>query len=196
MSSEAQVLLLPARTPDIKGRSLYYLFSVRQVAEVLLNTTIQHVPSAPPYVRGVAEWCGRVLPVLLLERCLGLEVLADRMPPRNVVVRSVTYSSRGQLQENFAICRVGAAIRHIELPLACEPEEALDRITDASCLTAVYSMPGAFLLVVNLEKIINGFMRKQNLSSQEAAKGSGAVAQPSPLGCANGAEPYDGIVQG
>jgi chemotaxis signal transduction protein len=196
MSSEAKVLLLPARTPDIKGRSLYYLFSVRQVAEVLLNTTIQRVPSALPYVRGVAEWCGRVMPVLSLERCLGLEILADRMPSRDVVVRSVTYSNGEQLQEDYAICRVGTAIRHMELPLECEPETVPDRVTDASSLTAVYSMPAALLLVVNLEKIISAYKRKQNLSSQEAAEGSGAGVQPSPLACANGAERYDGLVQG
>lgn len=155
MSSDAQVLLLPARTPDIQGGSLYYLFSVRQVAEILLNTTIQRVPFAPPFVQGVAGWCGRTLPVLSLERCLGLETLTDRMPLRDVVVRSVTQNNGGQLGEHYAICRVGAAIRHLELPLDCEPGKVPDRITDASCLTAVYHMPGSVLLVVNLEKIIN-----------------------------------------
>jgi chemotaxis signal transduction protein len=196
MSSEAQVLLLPAQTPDIKGRSLYYLFSVRQVVEVLLNTTIQHVPCAPPYVQGVAEWCGRALPVLSLERCLGLEILPDRTPPRDVVVRSVTHSNGEQLQEHYAICRVGAAIRHMELPLECEPGKVPDRITDASSLTAVFEMQASFLLIVNLERIINAYQHKQSHFSQQGIKGGGAVAQPSPLGCANGAEPYDGFVHG
>jgi chemotaxis signal transduction protein len=163
---------------------------------VLLNTTIQRVSAAPQYVQGAAEWCGRTLPLVSLERCLGLEVLTDRMPPRDVVVRSVTHGNGGQLQEHYVICRVGAAIRHMELPLACEPGKVPDRITDASCLTAVYSMPAALLLVVNLEKIINGFKQKENLSPQVAAKGSAAVAQPSPLGCADGAEPCDRLVQG
>lgn len=155
MSSDAQILLLPARTPDIKGRSLYFLFSVRQVAEVLLNITIQRVPFAPPFVQGVAGWCDRVLPVLSLEHCLGMEILADRMPPRDVVVRSVTQTNEGQFREHYAICRVGAAIRHMELPLDCEPGKVPDRIADASCLTAVYQMQTSVLLVVNLEKIIN-----------------------------------------
>lgn len=155
MSSGAQVLLLPARTHEVKGKSLYYLFSVRQVAEVLLHTAIQPVPFAPPYVQGVAGWCGRVVPVLSLERRLGLKILADRMPPRDVVVRSVTQNNGGQLEEHYAICRVGAAIRHIELPRQCEPGKVPDRITDASCLTAVYHLQASVLLVVNLEKIIN-----------------------------------------
>lgn len=155
MSSDAQVLLLPARTHEVEGKSLYYLFSVRQVAEVLLHTAIQPVPFAPRYVQGVAGWCSRVVPVLSLERCLGLEVLADRMPPRDVVVRSITQNSGGQMEENYAICRVGAAIRHMALPLECEPGKMPNRITDASCLTAVYHMQASVLLVVNLEKIIN-----------------------------------------
>jgi chemotaxis signal transduction protein len=155
MSSDAQVLLLPARTHAVKGKSLYYLFSVRQVAEVRLHTAIQPVPFAPLHVQGVAGWCGRVVPVLSLERCLGLEMLADRMPRRDVVVRSVTQNTRGQLEEHYAICRVGAAIRNMALPLACEPGKVPDRITDASCLTAVYHLQTAVLLVVNLEKIIN-----------------------------------------
>jgi chemotaxis signal transduction protein len=167
MSSKAQVLLLPARTHNIKGRSLYYLFSVRQVVEVLLNTTIQCVSAAPQYVQGAAEWCGRMLPVLSLERCLELEVLTDRTPPRDVVIRSVTHGNGGQLQEHFAICRVGAAILHMELPLECAPEKVPDRITDASCLTEVYAMPTALLLVVNLAKILNGFKRKENPSTRD-----------------------------
>jgi hypothetical protein len=118
------------------------------------------------------------------------------MPPRDVVVRSVTYSNGEQLQEDYAICRVGAAIRHMELPLECEPETAPNRITDASNLMAVYSMPAALLLVVNLEKIISAYKRKQNLSSQAAVEGSGAGAQPSPHGCAKGAGLYDELVQG
>lgn len=196
MSSDAQVLLLPARTPDINGRSLYYLFSVRQVAEVLLNTTIQRVPVAPPYVQGVAEWCGCVLPLLSLERCLGMEILADRIPTRDVVVRSVTQNNGGQLREQYAICRVGAAIRHMDLPLECEPGKVPARITNASCLAAVYVMQKTLLLVVNLEKIINASKRKQNLSSREAPKGSGAVAQSLSLGSAGGGEPYGELVQG
>lgn len=155
MSSDPQVLLLPARTHEVKGKSLYYLFSVRQVAEVLLHTAIQPVPFTPLYVKGVAEWCGRVVPVLSLERCLGMEILAGRMPLRDVVVRSVTQNNGGQLEEHYAICRVGAAIRRMELPLDCEPGKVPDRITDASCLTAVYHMQASVLLVVNLEKIIN-----------------------------------------
>ncbi len=196
MSSDAQVLLLPARTPDINGRSLYYLFSVRQVAEVLLNTKIQRVSVAPPYVQGVAKWCGCELPVLSLERCLGMEILADRMPTRDVVVRSVTQNNGGQLREHYAICRVGAAIRHMELPLECEPGKVPGRIADASCLTAVYFMQKMLLLVVNLEKIINAFKRKQNLSSREAVKGGGAFAQSLSPGSAGGGEPYGELVQG
>ncbi len=195
MSSDAQVLLLPARTPDIKGRSLYYLFSVRQVAEVLLNTTIQRVPFAPPFVQGVAGWCDRVLPVLSLECCLGLE-FEDRIPPRDVVVRSVTQNDGGQWEEHYAICRVGAAIRHMELPLDCEPGKVPGRITDTSCLTAVYDMRALILLVVDLEKIINAYDRKQNLPSREADKGIGAFARPSLLWRVGEAEPYDELVQG
>lgn len=196
MSSEAQVLLLPARTPKIKGRSLYYLFSVRQVAEVLLNTTIQRAPSAPPYLQGVAGWCGRMLPVLSLERCLGLEVLPDRMLPRDVVVRSVTQNNGGQLGEHYAICRVGAAIKHRTLPLHCEPGKVPDRITDASCLTAVFHMQASLLLVVNVEKIINTCRQKQGIPLPEAAKGKDAFAQTNPLRCGGGVEPCDELVQG
>ncbi len=196
MNSDAQVLLLPARTPDINGKTVYYLFSVRQVAEVLLNTMIQRVPFAPPYVQGVTGWCGRVLPVLCLERCLGLELLADRMPPRDVVVRSVVLEDGGQLEEHYAICRVGAAIRHMELPLDCEPGTVPDGVTDGSCLTAVYDMQASILMVVNLEKIINAYQRKKQPLSQEAAKGSGVFARPSLLWSAVQAEADNILVRG
>jgi chemotaxis signal transduction protein len=196
MNPGAQVLLLPARTPDIHGRTVYYLFSVRQVAEVLLNTMIQRVPFAPPYVQGVAGWCERVLPVLCLERCLGSELLADRMPPRDVVVRSVVLDEGGQPEEHYAICRVGAAIRHVELPLDCEPGTVPEGVTDASCLTAVYDMQASILMVVNLEKIINAYPPKPKPPSQEAAKGSGLFARPSLLWRMGQAETCDALVRG
>jgi chemotaxis signal transduction protein len=196
MSSEAQVLLMPARTPEIEGRSLYYLFSVRQVAEVLLNTTIHRAPSAPPYVQGVAGWCGRMLPVLSLERCLGLEILADRMPLRDVVVRSVTQNNGGRWEEHYAICRVGVAIKYMTLPLHYEPGKVPDRITDASCLTAVFYTQASLLLVVNVEKIINTSRQKQSIPLRKAVKGKGAISQTKPLHCVGGGEPHGGLVQG
>jgi chemotaxis signal transduction protein len=137
-----------------------------------------------------------VLPVLSLERCLGLEFFTDRIPPRDVVVRSVTQNNEGLLEEQYAICRVGAAIRHMELPLDCEPGKVPGRITDTSCLTAVYDMQASILLVVNLEKILNADKRQRNLPSQEAAKGNSAFVQSLPFGCVGGAEPYDKLVQG
>jgi hypothetical protein len=47
------------------------------------------------------------------------------------------------------------ALLLMELPLAWEPGKVPDQITEASCLTAVYHLQAALLLVVNPEKIFN-----------------------------------------
>ncbi len=151
----AQVFIFPARTSGFDGNPVYYLFSVRQVVEVLRHVDVQAVPFGPKYAEGVAEWRGHVLPILSLEKCLGLQESNEQMPRRTIVVRSVAENSNGNFHESYAIVKVGAAVHQLALPLACEPVDVPHWVTETACLSGVYQMQERFLLVVNVEKILN-----------------------------------------
>jgi len=53
---------------------------IQSVAEVLPNTPVSHVPAAPPFLAGVIQWRGRVVPVIDLRKRFGLPAAetADR----------------------------------------------------------------------------------------------------------------------
>jgi chemotaxis signal transduction protein len=148
------VLIFPARTPGVQGKQVYYLFSLRQVVDVLRQVDPQPVPSGPRFVEGVAQWRGRALPVLTLEHCLGMKTSDEAMPLRTIVVRSVHQGDGHEPRELYAIVKVGAAVRQLGLPLACNPIPVPPWITHASALSGAYETKKTILLVVNLEMIL------------------------------------------
>lgn len=148
------VLIFPARTPGAHGKQVYYLFSLRQVVDVLKQTNPQPVPFGPEFAEGVTQWRGRVLPILCLEHCLGMKTSEATIPLRTIVVRGVHQSNGHEPREFYAIFKVGAAVRQLGLPLECNPIPVPRWITNASALSGAYEMEKTILLVVNLEKIL------------------------------------------
>jgi purine-binding chemotaxis protein CheW len=148
------VLIFPARTPDVEGKQVYYLFSLRQVVDVLRQANPQPVPFGPGFAEGVAQWRGRVLPVLCLEHCLGMKTSDETLPLRTIVVRGVHQGNGHEPRDLYTIFKVGAAVRQLKLPLACNPIPVPPWIANASVLSGVYEMEKTILLVVNLEKIL------------------------------------------
>jgi chemotaxis signal transduction protein len=156
------VLIFPARTPGVQGKQVYYLFSLRQVVDVLRQANPQPVPFSPGFAEGVSQWRGRVLPMLCLEHCLGMKTSDETIPLRTIVVRGVRLyngdngDNGHESRDFYAIFNVGAAVRQLKLPLACNPIPVPSWITNASALSGVYEMEQTILLVVNLEKILGG----------------------------------------
>ncbi|MGD8836155.1 MAG: chemotaxis protein CheW [Desulfobacteraceae bacterium] len=148
------IFMFPARTPEFQGKKIAYLFSLRQVAEVLNHADTQPVPFAPAHTEGVAQWRGRILAVMSLERCLGIGISGEQMHQRSIVVRNVTRDAADNLQEVYTIINVGAAIRQLGLPLACEPTRVPDWVLDPSFLSGVYESDDGLLFVVNLGTIL------------------------------------------
>jgi len=63
-----------------------FAIPVAQVREVLDLTQITHVPTAPPYMRGVVNVRGSAIPVVDLRRKFGLPPVADSVNTRIVVL--------------------------------------------------------------------------------------------------------------
>jgi len=154
IQSARKVFAFPAFVPTHEGRQVFYLFSVRQVVEVLRDVKILPVPFSPSGTEGVAEWRGRVVPVLSLEKCLGIRQPDEQEHMRTIAIRSVGKAETDRLEELYAIVTVGAKVEQLELPLECDAVETPAWITEASCLIGAYQMPDRLLLVVDIEKIL------------------------------------------
>ena len=153
--TDGHVFVFPARTPVVEGMRIFYLFSVRQVAEVLNCVSVHPVPFAPHFAEGVTQWRGRVLPVLSLEHFLGISVSGEQGHLRSIVVRSIAKNSADMLHEVHIVFKVGAAIRQIDLPMTCEPVSAPDWVTGVIYLSGVYKLERHLYLVINMEAVLN-----------------------------------------
>jgi purine-binding chemotaxis protein CheW len=64
-----------------------YTVAMTDVAEVISLPTITRIPGSPPFLRGVANWRGRMLPVLDLRPLLGTPTIPLATSARLVVVQ-------------------------------------------------------------------------------------------------------------
>jgi chemotaxis signal transduction protein len=163
-----QVVVFPAGTPLVGGRQLGFLFSVRQVVDVLKQVDIQPHPFDRRYAQGVTEWRGRVIPVLCLEHCLGLQTMKNGMPMRNIVVRGVQLNDSDEAQDLYAVCQVGTAARQYRLPLACRPVTPPEELPGLKFLRGLYATDENLFLVLDLEKLLDAIY---TVSHKEAARG-------------------------
>lgn len=152
--TDGHVFVFPARRREVEGNRIFYLFSIRQVAEVLNHADVKPVPFAPPHAEGLTQWRGHVLPVMSLEHCLGIDIPGEQMPLRTIVARTIARDNNDTLQELYTVFKVGAAIRQMNLPLICEPTGVPDWVTNASALSGVYQLENRLYLVMNMEAIL------------------------------------------
>jgi chemotaxis signal transduction protein len=159
--SAHQILIFPARLTTQHNRSVYYLFSLRQIVDVLRQPATQWIPFGPSYAKGVAEWRGRILPVVSLEQSLGMKTSDQVMPLRTIVVQGAHQETGSRLKAVYAIFNVGAAVRQHQLPLSCTPVEIPHWISKRSFVSGAYEKEDQLLLAMNLEQIL-GLTSTQN----------------------------------
>jgi len=87
-TKKQRVLIFPAQTPKVLDRQVYFLFSLVQMEDVIMDAAVHPVPFSPPYIEGVAEWRDHVVPVLSLEECLGLKPLLKKKQLRWKIIEA------------------------------------------------------------------------------------------------------------
>jgi chemotaxis signal transduction protein len=154
---KAHVITFPAKTPLVGGRQIHFLFSVRQVVDVLKEVDSKPVTSDQHYIHRIAEWRNQVVPVICLEECLGLQTIKKEIPFRTIVVRSVWQSDGGDIQDRYAICEVGAAVRQYQLPLACKPIMPPVKLLGVDLLKGLYVMGNYLFMVIDIKSVLADF---------------------------------------
>jgi chemotaxis signal transduction protein len=153
--SPGRVLIFPAQVPKVSGREVNFLFSLRQMEDILMDAAVRPVPFSPPYVEGIAQWRKRALPVVSLEKCLGMESLDASKHQRLMVVRGPN-NDPAAAGANRIMLRVKPPIRMLTLPIDCSPVAGDWRISEPNLTRGVYEWQNGFLVIAHLEHILQG----------------------------------------
>ncbi len=154
-STEQRVLIFPAPAFAGSGGRVHFLFSLSQVEDILKKASVYPVPFSPPYVEGIAEWRNRVVPVLSLEKCLGLAVKNTNEDIRMIMIRSAEQTDSG-ITEKRGMLKVDSAIRIETLPIPCAPISSVAWIPRWNMVRGVYTWDDGYLVVVNIGNILSG----------------------------------------
>ena len=153
VTSEQRVLIFAAQSPRVENRQIYFLFSQRQMEDILMETAVRPVPLSPAYTEGVAEWRDRMLPVVSLEACLGMKPLNSSKIQRVMVV-GIPKIEEGTTKIYNIMLRAVPPIRLLTLPIPCTPVSD-DCISHKRYVRAVYEWEDGLLVVANMAKILS-----------------------------------------
>ncbi len=153
-TTKQRVLIFPAQTPKVLDRQVYFLFSLVQMEDVIMDAAVHPVPFSPPYIEGVAKWRDHVVPVLSLEECLGLKPEKSQKFKRLMIVR-VANKEITKMENHRSMLRVVPPIRMVTLPIACRPV-SVGWIPERNLVRGIYEWEKGFLVVTHTEKILLG----------------------------------------
>jgi len=140
----SRVLLAPA-AGTVEGEAVFFVFALREVAEVTSETALLPVPFAPAAAPGVAVWRDRVAPVIDLEAAFGLAGGWRRRAKRYLAVRS-----RGR----WGLIRSGAALRIVRAPEGRRRETPADM--PPALVRGVFEGAEGLLVAPRLGAILTG----------------------------------------
>ncbi len=146
-TEQRRVLLIPARTPEISGRAVSFLFTLRQIEDIIPEKEMWSVPFAPAFVKGLTLWRDLAVPVISLEECLGMPSAEVSNPGRMVVVRT---------REQRGIIYADTGVRLIHLPEFYAPAEDIPWISGKHLVDGVYECVHGFLVAARMDAILSG----------------------------------------
>ncbi len=157
ISADQKVIIFPALTEKHTEGQIYFLFSLRQVEDIIKEVRVYPVPFSSPHIEGITEWRDRVVPVLSLEKCLGIKPCPEaHAGTRLITVRLLREKEgRKRIKEERLMFRISPFIRMLSLPLACTPVpvSSCSGIPRPQLLRAVYEWNEGFLAVIHVGEI-------------------------------------------
>ena len=148
------MLVFPARISEISGRKVFFLFSLRQVEDILMDASVHQVPFSPPHVDGLARWRNRIMPVVSLEAFWEPNLLTSNKSQRLMVIRT-SQSNDTSLSPHRMMLRMTPPVRMFALPIESKPVSP-GWIDDKIQTIGVYEWEHGILVVADIEKILRG----------------------------------------
>ena len=122
-----------------------FAVDIAQVQEIIRLQSVTAVPQAPPYVTGVVNLRGNVLPVIDLRARLGMELRAYDDATRVVVVR-LNDALTGLIVDS--VCEVMTVS---ERDISPTPAAILERFSENCCVREICTLEGGERIVLILD---------------------------------------------
>ena len=126
-----------------------YGVDIGTVREIIRMQEITQIPKTPPYVEGVINLRGRVIPVLNLRERFGMEAGEESLAKRIVVVDT------GEQSMGFVVDAVSEVLR---VPrTAVEPPPSVVTSADSDYVVGIVKLPDRLISLLDLERMLDGF---------------------------------------
>jgi purine-binding chemotaxis protein CheW len=139
-----------ATAPQFVGFSLAdqnYIFRIERIQEIVIPTTISRVPEVPPYVDGVSNLRGTIIPIINLRALFGLSRKENDAETRTIVV-NVGSRTIG--------CTVDSVSRVMRVP-AEQMQPAPDSITSSGrkFIESFARVGEALYILLNVDELLD-----------------------------------------
>ncbi len=120
---------------------------ILKVQEIIRMTELTRVPNAPPYIEGIINLRGKVIPVIDLRSRLGMAPKEHDRKTRTVVV---------EVSGKVVGFVVDAMSEVLRIPRSVtEPPPSIVGGIDADFITAIGKLEGKLLTLLDIEKILS-----------------------------------------
>ncbi|MET0419478.1 MAG: chemotaxis protein CheW [Actinoplanes sp.] len=159
-------------TFDMAGER--YAFPMSRVQEIIRMPAVVRVPLGPPSLEGLANLRGRVLPVVSLRDCCGMDLSGHDETTRVIVVD-------GGVPLGFVVDRVASVIS-ID-PAALEPGDAVQSTVQSDVLVGVIKSDGGEMTtILDVDQLVNSQFAglEQRLAGVDTASATGVADEADP----------------
>ncbi len=128
-----------------------YGVDTSKVQEIIRMQAITHVPGAAPFVKGVINLRGRIIPVIELHQRFGLEARDPGRSSRIVVVET----------EGHVVGAVVDAVSEVlRIPTGCvEPPSPIVTGPDSDYIRGIAKLEGRLITLLQLDRLLTGEQR-------------------------------------
>jgi len=151
--------------------SEYYGVDIGDVREIIRMQNITRVPGAPPFVEGVINLRGKVVPVVDLRKRLQLKV-GDQTKDSRIVVIDLQGKDMGVIVDG-----VNEVLR-IQLS-AVEPPSSLVTNAESDYLRGIAKLENKMIILLDLSKVLSGIGKDIIPNTVTAIANTDAVDEPS-----------------
>lgn len=138
-----------------------FAIPILSVQEINRMMTITRVPQSPPFIEGVINLRGKIIPVMDLRKRFGMEAQAVNADARIIVVEVASRVIGFTVDRVNEVLRIGANI--------VEPPPAMVCGVDADYVQGVGKLADRLLILLNLERLFN------SQDVEEAMQGASAA---------------------
>ncbi len=140
-----------------------FALPILSVQEINRTMQITRVPQSPPFIEGVINLRGKIVPVMDLRRRFGLEQVGDPNDERIIVVEVRSRVIAFIVDHVTEVLRINADI--------VEPPAAMVRGVDSDCVQGVGKMQDRLLILLDLDGLFsNAEMEQLDDATRSARK--------------------------